>query len=518
MNLDLIPESARAAGLGALMKGAGMLTRFMPIPQPTLLVGPGSSARLGQAVAGFGHARVLIVTDAMIVKLGLLQGLTDALAAAGTPYAVFDEVTPDAPIPLIERGIAAFRDHGCDALVAVGGGSAMDAAKVIALASANPRKSLRGLAGYFKGLHSPAPVYAVPTTAGTGSEVTVAAVIADPERKSKIVIVDTRLVPKVAALDPALMTGLPPAITAATGMDALTHAIEAFVGRWATASTDGLALSAVGLIFENLRIAYREGGNVEAREKMALASTYAGMAFTRANVGYVHAIAHQFGGRYHTPHGLANAIVLPHVLRFSAPAITDRLAQLALRARLGTEDEDEEVLAERFLDGVDALNRELGIPTHLAALREADIPALAKAALHEAHTGYPVPRYMTRAECEALIRGLLPRDAAAGPEHAVVKAGSRAAAKTAAKAAAGKATRTAAKAPAKRRARAAAAALARRLAGALAAVLVAFPAAALAAVFAAALDPALTTACSGPAAASRGSRPRISASHSARVM
>ncbi|TNF59794.1 MAG: iron-containing alcohol dehydrogenase [Burkholderiales bacterium] len=408
MNLDLIPESTRAAGLGVLMKGAGLLTRFMPVPQPTLLVGPGSSARLGQSIAGFGHEKVLIVTDATIVRLGLLEPLTQALAAGGTPYAVFDEITPDAPIPLIERGLAAFIEQECDALVAVGGGSAMDAAKAIAAASANPGKSLRQLAGYFKGLHTPAPVYAVPTTAGTGSEVTVAAVIADPQRKSKLVIIDTRLVPKVAALDPNLMTGLPPAITAATGMDALTHAIEAFLGQWATENTDNLALTAVGLIFENLPKVYRDGANLEAREKMALASTYAGMAFTKANVGYVHAIAHQFGGHYHTPHGLANAIVLPQVLRFSAPAVTGRLARLAVRAGLGEEGQNEEALADRFLEGVEALNRGLGIPTTLEALREADIPSLAAAALREAHTGYPVPRYMSKAECEALLRRLLP--------------------------------------------------------------------------------------------------------------
>ena len=408
LNLDFIPETARTVGLSTLMKGAGMVTRWVPIPQPTLLVGPGSSARLGQAVSGFGHEKVLIVTDAVIVRLGLLRPLTDALDAAGTPWALFDEITPDAPIPLIERGIDAFADNGCDALVAVGGGSSIDAAKAIAVASANPARSLRQLAGYFRGLNTPPPVYAVPTTAGTGSEVTVAAVIADPERKTKLVIVDTRLVPKVAALDPSLMTGLPPAITAATGMDALTHAVESFLGQWSTPTTDGLALTAVGLIFDNLRIAYRNGADLDAREKMALASTYAGMAFTRANVGYVHAIAHQFGGRYHTPHGLANAIVLPHVLRFSAPAVTERLARLAVRARMGEEGENPSVLANRFLDGVEALNRDLGIPTTLAALREADIPELAAAALREAHAGYPVPRYMTRAQCELLIRKLLP--------------------------------------------------------------------------------------------------------------
>jgi alcohol dehydrogenase len=177
----------------------------------------------------------------------------------------------------------------------------MDASKAIAAAVSNPGKSLRELAGYFKGLQTPVKIYAVPTTAGTGSEVTVAAVISDPERHAKLVIVDTRLVPKMAALDPCLMTGLPPPITAATGIDALTHAIESFIGKWANPYTDDMALSAVGLIFDNLRVAYSDGKNLAAREKMALAATYAGLAFTRANVGYVHAIAHQFGGRYHTP-------------------------------------------------------------------------------------------------------------------------------------------------------------------------------------------------------------------------
>ncbi len=408
MNLDFIPESARAAGLGAMMKGAGKLLRFVPIPQPTLLVGPGSSARLGQAVAGFGHAKILIVTDAVIAKLGLLKDLTDALAAGGAAWATFDEITPDAPIPLIERGIDFYREHGCEAIVAVGGGSSMDAAKAIAVSIANPKKNLRSLAGYFKGLNTPIPIYAVPTTAGTGSEVTVAAVIADPERRSKLVIVDPRMVPKMAALDPSLCTGLPPHITAATGIDALTHAVESFVGNWATPYTDGMALSAVGLIFENLRTACSDGGNLQAREKMLLASTYAGMAFTRANVGYVHAIAHQFGGRYHTPHGLANAIVLPHVLRYSLPDITDRLAALAVRARLGDDSEREDLLAQKFIDGVVALERDIGIPTHLAALKEADIPNLARAACHEAHTGYPVPRYLTQQGCEDLIRLVLP--------------------------------------------------------------------------------------------------------------
>jgi alcohol dehydrogenase len=405
--MNLLSDSVLERGLGTIMRGAGLVTRFIPIPQPTLLVGPGASGRLGQAIAGFGYSKILIVTDSIISKLGLLKSLTDELTAGGAQYVVFDEITPDAPIPLVEKGIEFYKSHGCDAIVAFGGGSSMDASKAIAVA-VNNDKPLRKLAGYFKGLHNPVKIYAVPTTAGTGSEVTVAAVISDPETHKKLVIIDPRIVPKMAALDPSLMTGLPAPITAATGIDALTHAVEAFVGNWTTPYSNAMALSAVGLIFENLRTAYKDGKNLAAREKMALASTYAGFAFTRANVGYVHAIAHQFGGLYHTPHGLANAIMLPYVLRYSAPAITDRLAQLAVRAKVGKEGEPADVLAGKFMDAVEQLNNDLGIPSYLEALRESDIPELAKAACWEAHTGYPVPRYMSQQVCEDIIRQALP--------------------------------------------------------------------------------------------------------------
>jgi alcohol dehydrogenase len=392
---NLIGDRARSVGLPAIKRAAGVVTRLLPIPQPTLMVGPGSSARLGQAIGGFGHQRILIVTDQVVSKLGLLQPLADALAAGGTSFVVFDEVTADAPIPVIEQGIEVFNRERCDAIVAFGGGSVMDAAKVIGLAAANDRHP-RSLVGYFRGLRGPVPIYAVPTTAGTGSEVTVAAVISDPDNERKLVIADTRIVPKMAALDPLLMTGLPRPVTAATGMDALTHAVEAYIGYWSTGFSDRMALS------------YNDGANLAAREKMALASTYAGLAFTRANVGNVHAIAHQLGGKYHTPHGLANAIVLPHVLRFSAAEITGKLAQLALKAKVGNESESEDERADRFLDSVEALADSVGIPRQLDALRDADIPALAEAACWEADTNYPVPRRMSQDDCEAILRKLLP--------------------------------------------------------------------------------------------------------------
>jgi len=405
---SIVGDVVRSVGLSTAMKAAGVVTGLLPIPQPMLLVGPGASGRLGQALCGFGHRKILIVTDRTIVQMGLLDGLTKAFTGGGTAYVVFDAITPDAPIPLIEKGIAFYGKHRCDAIVAFGGGSPMDAAKAIALAVAN-RKHPSKLVGYFKGLRAPVPIYAVPTTAGTGSEVTVAAVVSDPETNRKLVIADTRLVPTMAALDPVLMTGLPRHVTAATGMDALTHAIEAFVGQWSTDFTDRMALAAVGMIYGNLRLAYRNGKNLAAREQMALAATCAGLAFTRANVGYVHAIAHQLGGKYHTPHGLANAIMLPQVLAFLSPSITRKLAVLAVRAKVGKAGERPAVLAKKFLASVEALNRDLGIPRQLEALREQDIPALAKAACWEADTSYPVPRYMSPETCAELIRQVLPK-------------------------------------------------------------------------------------------------------------
>jgi alcohol dehydrogenase len=404
---SVVGDVVRSVGLSTAMKAAGVVTGLLPIPQPVLLVGPGASRRLGQAIAGFGHRRILVVTDRVVSSLGLPRALVEALDQGGTSHVVFDEVTPDAPIPVIEKGIAFYGKHNCDAIVAFGGGSPMDAAKTIGYAVAN-RKHPRKLVGYFKGLRAPVPIYAVPTTAGTGSEVTVAAVISDPETNRKLVIADTRLVPTMAALDPSLMTGLPKEVTAATGMDALTHAVEAFVGQWSTAHSDRMALAAVSMIYRNLRVAYRNGKDLAAREQMALAATYAGLAFTRANVGYVHAIAHQLGGRYHVPHGLANAIMLPHVLRFLSPAVTKKLAVLAVRAGVGKANERAPMLAKKFVASVDALNDELGIPRFVAALEEADIPELARAACWEADTNYPVPRYMSPKTCEQMLRDVLP--------------------------------------------------------------------------------------------------------------
>lgn len=408
MASGLIADMARsisASALPTVKRAAGAVTRWLPIPQPLLLLGEGASARLGAAVAGFGHKRVLVVSDTMVVQLGLAKPLLKALQQSGVDAVLFDEVTADAPIPVIERGLGRLKAERCDAIVAIGGGSVMDAAKVIGLAAANKKKPQQ-LAGYFRGLHGPLPLYAVPTTAGTGSEVTVAAVISDPAAGRKLTVIDTRLVPEMAALDPALTLGLPPAVTAATGMDALTHAIEAFISQWAEPDTDRKALAAVAMIWQHLPRAFRRGSDLHAREQMLLASTYAGLAFTRANVGNVHAIAHQLGGKYHTPHGQANAMLLAPVLRFSLDAARPRLAQLA--RHVGITARGEAAAATAFVDAVQALADRLAIPRTLPALQEADLPALADAACHEADLNYPVPRRMAPEDAMALLRPLLP--------------------------------------------------------------------------------------------------------------
>jgi alcohol dehydrogenase class IV len=413
-----VPDTLRTLGLSPLMRAAGVFTGMLPIPQPVLLVGPGSSRRLGEALAGFGHRKVMVVTDKVVAGLKLHAGLVGALEAGGIEHVLYDGISADAPIPEVERGIEIYRREKCDALVAIGGGSPMDASKAIAAAVAND-KPPRKLVGYFKGFKTPEPIYAVPTTAGTGSEVTVAAVISDHAEGKKYVIADTRLVPQMAALDPALMTGLPPQVTAATGMDALTHATEAYLSKWATDHTDRMALAAVGMIYKNLRKACRHGHDLEAREQMSLAATYAGMAFTRANVGYVHAIAHQLGGKYHVPHGLANAILLPHVLKFLAPAVTERLAEMAIRAGLGNEGGKSATLARKYIESIEKMNHDIGIPEVVEALREGDIPALARAACREADTNYPVPRYMSPETCEGILRQVLPHaDHGAHRQHA----------------------------------------------------------------------------------------------------
>ena len=390
----------------ALKLAAGIL----PVRDPKLLVGTSAINELAECIAGQGSQKVLLVTTAGIVRRGQSDELVRALERRGVTPVTFDGTTPDPTFQVVNAGLDLLRQENCDAVVAFGGGSAMDAAKVIAVAAANNRTPEQ-LVGYFKGRKKPLPLFVVPTTAGSGSEATIASVISDDQSHEKFFVFDSRTIPLVAALEPRLMENLSPAMTAATGMDALTHAIEAYISTISTKTTDRYAEEAVQLIFEHLPRACENGSDLEAREAMSIASYKAGRAFTQASLGYVHAISHQMGAYYGTAHGLGNAIILPQVLEISREAARPALARLAVLIGLGQAAEDDTVLAQKFVESVRALNRQLGIPATIAALRKQDIPAIARGAQKEALFNYPVPQHMGLAQCEELLRSLLENSA-----------------------------------------------------------------------------------------------------------
>lgn len=383
------------------------VTMIMPFRWPKTFEGAGSSLRLVQHMAAQGHKNVLVVSDAVLVKIGLLNPMLEELKRLGVTYHVFDGVEPNPTVEQIEAGFDMCEKHNCKAILAVGGGSPIDAAKMIGARAKNKKPIIKmtGLLRVYRGM---LPLFAVPTTAGTGSECTIAAVVTDTANRKKLAAMDLRLMPTAAALDGALMTGLPAHITAATGMDALTHAVEAFVSRNAFGATDEKAVEATKLIMSNLDKAVTDGSNVEARQNMARASHLAGIAFTQAGVGYVHAIAHKFGALYHTPHGLANAIVMPYVLDYSVDYCAHRLAHLARVCGIGPSGGTDRQLADAFIQRIRDMNAKFGIPTRLDALKAGDIAEIAESAIGEARFTYAVPRYMDMGNAEAVIRKMLP--------------------------------------------------------------------------------------------------------------
>ena len=399
--------SLQVKGYKSVMNALKVAAKVIPMPKPTLFSGPGSSLEMCEAIAQMGTQNILIVTDEILHKLGLLDKIKKSLEDNGINYVVYDGILPDPTYDQVEIGLAMYKENGCEAILAVGGGSPIDAAKVIAARVTNNR-SIKWLSGFFKVWKAPAPLFAIPTTAGTGSEVTIAAVVSDPVSHQKTPLMDPKLVPMMASLDASLMTGLPAHVTSATGMDALTHAVEAYISMNASADTDSYAIAATRLIMENLPKVVEKGDDLEARQNMALASYYAGLAFTKASLGYVHAISHNFGAKYGTPHGLGNAIVLPYVLDYSKDAAAARLAKLAEVSGLAEGGETDSALAQKLIDRIREMNAAFGIPEQLEALKRDDIPAIAKAALKEAHLNYPVPRYMDQGTCEKFIAQMLP--------------------------------------------------------------------------------------------------------------
>ncbi|MBE6827323.1 MAG: iron-containing alcohol dehydrogenase [Ruminococcaceae bacterium] len=362
---------------------------FLDWSEPEMLTGPGSIKKLPGVIKSKGISNVMVVTDKGLMSLNLLDGLFEELKNQGISYVVYDGVQPNPSIENIEQAREMFVSNGCEAMIAFGGGSPMDCAKAACARVVRPNKSIPQMRGVMKVMRKLPPFFAVPTTAGTGSETTLAAVVSNTQTHEKYAINDPVLRPKFAVLDPELTVGLPKHITSTTGLDALTHAVEAYIGKSNVPSTIDYAEKATKLIFKYLEVAYNDGKNIEARDQMLLASFYAGMAFTRAYVGYVHAIAHNLGGVYGIAHGLANAVILPVILEEYGTAVYPQLAKLADCAGIAGQTEEEK--AKNFIAEIYAMNERMSIPKGFTQIKDEDIPTIVERALKEANPLYPVP-------------------------------------------------------------------------------------------------------------------------------
>ena len=363
--------------------------RLLPWRRPRVYAGPGSLLRAADILRENGLRRPFVVASRRQCADEHFRALQEALDEQDILLSVFSSVEPNPSVETVEKIAAQYKFDRCDCFLVIGGGSPMDATKAAAARLARPERSLSRLAGLLKVRRRVPTLIAVPTTAGTGSETTIAAVITGSDHH-KYAVSDLCLIPRYAILDPTLSAGLPPHITAETGMDALTHAVEAYLSRfYNTGMTRALAESAVVTIFAHLERAYRDGASLEDRAAMLQASFDAGAAFTRASVGNVHAIAHTLGGLYGTPHGLANAVLLPLVLEDYGAAAYSRLARLA--GLVGLLGETKEARAKAFIAEIRAMNARMGIPDHFDTIREEDIPLMSKWASQEANPVYPVP-------------------------------------------------------------------------------------------------------------------------------
>ena len=380
---------------------------FMDWSEPVLLEGEGAVLKLPSFIKEKGVNRVLVVTDKGLMSLHLLDPLLNELNKESIEYFVFSDVQPNPTIPNIEACKDTYLENKCEGIIAFGGGSPMDCAKAAAARVLKPKQSVRKMRGYLKVHKKLMPFFAVPTTAGTGSETTLAAVVTDPTTHEKNAICDICLRPKYAVLDPALTVGLPQHITSTTGMDALTHAVEAYIGKSNVKSTIKYAEDAAILIHANLEKAYANGKDIEARNNMLKASFYAGCAFTRAFVGYVHSIAHNLGGLYNTPHGLANAVILPYVLEWYGSSVYKQLAKLADLVGVSKQNMSVEEKAKAYILEIRRMNKAMNIPEKFDFIKEEDVPLLVKRALLEGNPGYPVPKIMNAKDCESVIRLLM---------------------------------------------------------------------------------------------------------------
>ncbi len=372
---------------------------ILPYREPKRL---SSVSELGDVFKKNKIESILVVTDSGIVKNGLISPIESVLNQEGISYAVYDKTQPNPTVNNVEDALKVYHQCSATALIAIGGGSAMDCAKAIGARVAYPKRSLNKMGGILRVLRSIPRLIAIPTTAGTGSETTLAAVITDSDTHHKYALMSFPLIPHYAVLDAELTYSLPKGLTATTGMDALTHAVEAYIGRSTTKETRKLALEATHLVFQNIERAYSDGKDHQSRENMLIAAYKAGVAFSKSYVGYIHAIAHSLGGRYGIPHGLANAVIMPYVLSEYGDSVYKKLHRLGIAAGVSTEEDSHKEGAKKFILAIKELNSKMGIPEKLSGIDKKDIPEMAKHAEHEANPLYPVPKLMTRAELEKI--------------------------------------------------------------------------------------------------------------------
>ena len=378
---------------------------FMGYRMPKYIEGPGKVRQMGAFLKEKGINDVLVVTDRGLMKLGLPNAMLESCEKAGVRYTCFSDLGPNPTSVDVENGFALYRQNHCRAVIAFGGGSPMDCAKGICAKVAHPRRSIAQLQGLLKVLKPIVPLIAVPTTAGTGSETTVAAVITDTKTHRKAAINDPFLIPKYAILDPELTVGLPPHITATTGMDALAHAVEAYTNHtYNTKLENRLAKESVKLIYDNILAVYEDGKNLEARQNMQRGAFYAGRAFTRGCVGYVHAVGHTLGGLYGVAHGLAMAVLLPHVMKEFGASAHKRLAELA--DVCGIEGRNEAEKANAFIRWIEETNKKMGLPDGFDVIRDEDIPQMIAWARKEANPLYPVPVIWEERDFRRLIEAI----------------------------------------------------------------------------------------------------------------
>lgn len=370
---------------------------FLPYRKPKIL---DSIVDLPAELKDRGVSKVLLVTDHMLRSSGLTKELETVLPVNGVDLVVYDGTCPNPTAENVEEAMGLFIWEECEAIVAFGGGSSIDCAKAAGARLANPNKSLKQMKGILKVRHKLPLLVAIPTTAGTGSEVTLAAVITDEATHYKYPINDFPLIPRIAVLEPKVTYSLPPHLTSTTGMDALTHAVEAYIGNSTTRETRRDALEATRLIFENIETAYKEPYNEKARRNMLQAAFLAGNAFSQSYVGYIHAVAHSLGGAYHIPHGLANSVILPNVLEAYGEAAFKKLKDLSVAAGVSSQEDSAEDAAKTFISEIRAMNKRMGIPTYLKGIQENHIPKMARRASAEANPLYPVPVLMNAKELQ----------------------------------------------------------------------------------------------------------------------